>query len=327
MTNATDTSTECILYRESTMASTRKVSIITINYKQAAVTRDLLRSVAQHVDEEDVEVVLIDNGSATDQEAFFREVYPGVKYIRSERNLGFAGANNLGIAQAEGEYLLFLNNDTEITAGYVRAMRLELEAHPNIGLLSSLILYFEDKSRIQYAGYTPMNYYTARNRGIGAMERDEGQYNHTTCVTGYAHGAAMMCRRADLARVGLMPVQYFLYYEELDWCEQFRRAGLKCGFTGKAKIYHKESISVGKESPLKAYFMARNRWLFIRRNASRGQALVFACFNLLVATPVSMGRSLLRNRIDLVRATWRGTWWNLTNSPTSTTLGVEIADR
>lgn len=313
-------------YRELTMASTRKVSIITVNYKQAALTCDFLRSVVRHARGEDVEVVLVDNGSTSDQEAHFQAVYPGVKYIRSERNLGFAGANNLGIAQATGEYLLFLNNDTEITAGYVRVLRQELEARPDIGLLSSLILYFEDKSMIQYAGYTPMNYYTARNRGIGANERDEGQYDHTTRVTGYAHGAAMMCRRADLSRVGPMPVQYFLYYEELDWCEQFKRAGLQCGFTGKAKIYHKESMSVGKESPLKAYFMARNRWLFIRRNASRGQALVFACYNLLVATPVAIGRSLLRNRMDLVRATWRGTWWNVTHSPTSIQLGVEIAD-
>jgi GT2 family glycosyltransferase len=308
------------------MASMRKVSIITVNYKQAALTCDFLRSITQHAQGEDVEVLVIDNGSEVDQEVYFQEVYPGVKYIRSERNLGFAGANNLGIAQATGDYLLFLNNDTEITEGYVGAMRREMDTRPEIGLLSSLILYFEDKTRIQYAGYTPMNYYTARNRGIGVMDSDQGQYNETTTSTGYAHGAAMMCRRADLDRVGLMPVHYFLYYEELDWCEQFRRAGLQCGFTGKAKIYHKESMSVGKESPLKAYFMARNRWLFIRRNASKEQALVFACYNLFIATPAAILRSLLRNRLDLVRATARGTWWNVTNPPTSTRLGIKLGD-
>lgn len=308
------------------MAPNGKVSIITVNYKQAALTADFLRSVASHAAGDNIEVLLVDNGSEADQAAYFQQIYPGLTYICSERNLGFAGANNLGIAQATGDYLLFLNNDTEITAGYVRTMRQELDAHPEIGLLSSLILYFEDKTMIQYAGYTPMNYCTARNRGIGTMDRDQGQYDHTTETTGYAHGAAMMCRRADLGRAGLMPTHYFLYYEELDWCEQFKRAGLQIGFTGKAKIYHKESMSVGKESPLKAYFMARNRWLFIRRNANAGQALVFACYNLLVAMPIAVIRHLLGGRLDLVRATVRGTWWNLANSRTSTRLCLPLGD-
>ena len=214
------------------------ISIITVNYHQELVTVDFLRSVARCRIQQDarLEVIVVDNGSLADNGAVFEAAYPGVVYLRSEENLGFAGGNNLGIQHAKGDYLLFLNNDTEITPGLVQTLRDELDNHPDIGLLSPLILYDEDRKKIQYAGYTPMNYLTGRNQGLGSMEDDRGQYDEVTTETGYCHGAAMICRQKDLDRVGLMPEHFFLYYEELDWCEQFNRAGFKTGFTGKAKI-------------------------------------------------------------------------------------------
>lgn len=301
-------------------------SIITVNYHQAALTADFLRSIAQHSGRENIEVIVVDNGATEDNGKYFREVFPSITYIRSETNLGFAGGSNLGIQHATGDYLLFLNNDTEITAGFVQTLRDELDSHPDIGLLSPLILYYENKSKIQYAGYTPMNYLTGRNQGVGSMEDDNGQYDHVTFETGFCHGAAMICRRKDLERVGLMPEHFFLYYEELDWCEQFKRAGFKIGFTGKAKVYHKESMSVGKESPLKTYFMVRNRWLFIRRNTKWPTVLIFSCYYMAVAMPVLLVKYLIRGRLDLLTAALRGIWWNLRRSTASKDLGIKFAD-
>ena len=303
------------------------VSIITVNYLQPALTVDLLNSVARHADTQAVEIIVVDNGSVHDQESVFNAAYPNVVYVRSEKNLGFAGGNNLGIRHAKGDYLLFLNNDTEITADFVSKLSEELDNQPTIGLLSPLILYFEDKHKIQYAGYTPMNYFTGRNHGVGSLEDDRGQYDAMTAETGYCHGAAMMCRRSDLARAGLMEEHFFLYYEELDWCEKFKRAGFMLGFTGKAKIYHKESMSVGKESPLKTYFMTRNRWLFIRRNAKPLQAFVFACYYLLIASPMLIARYMSKGRFDLAKAALKAIWWNMTQPVDSCMLGMRTPGR
>ncbi|MEC3879880.1 glycosyltransferase family 2 protein [Parapedobacter sp. 10938] len=299
------------------------VSIITVNYHQAALTADFLHSIIRFAQGKALEVIVVDNGATVDNEDVFKAVFPDLIYIRSQENLGFAGGNNLGIQHATGDYLLFLNNDTEITAGFIEKLRDELERHPDIGLLSPLILYHEDKTKIQYAGYTPMNYLTGRNSGVGTMDEDNGQYDHLTTETGYCHGAAMICRRKDLERVGLMPEHFFLYYEELDWCEQFKRAGLKIGFTGKAKIYHKESMSVGKESPLKTYFMVRNRWLFIRRNAQWPSTVIFCCYYLTVAIPVLLVKYLLKGKPNLITAALRGVWWNFTHSKNSKDLGIK----
>ncbi|WP_262247680.1 glycosyltransferase family 2 protein [Parapedobacter soli] len=301
------------------------LSVITVNFHQESVTLDFLRSLTQYAKDEDIEVIVVDNGTTEDHGELFQSVCPAVVYVRSAENLGFAGGNNLGIRHTTGDYLLFLNNDTEITPGFIGTLRDELGRHPDIGLLSPLILYHENKRKIQYAGYSPMNYFTGRNQGIGVMEDDNGQYDNLTTETGYCHGAAMICRRKDLDRVGLMPENFFLYYEELDWCELFKRAGLKIGFTGKAKIYHKESMSVGKESPLKTYFMVRNRWLFIRRNAKWPIALFFSCYYVAVAIPVLIIKYLLKGRLNLVSAALRGVRWNLTHSKNSKDLGITIA--
>lgn len=302
----------------------KTTSIITVNFNQPQVTIDFLKSVNMYTISEQVEVILVDNGSREDHEAAFKAVYPNLVYIRSAENLGFAGGNNLGIQIAKGDHLLLLNNDTEITGNLIEELSAELENNPEIGLISPLLLYFEQPQIIQYAGFTHMDYLTCRNKGIGNMEEDKGQYNLDSRETGYCHGAAMMCRRKDLEQVGLMAELFFLYYEELDWCEMFRKAGKKIWFTGKTKVYHKESMSVGKESNIKTYFMTRNRMLFIRRNTGFLNTMFFSIYYVTLACSKQIFTYLLKGRSDLAGWVIKGVFWNITNSKNSNKLGFKI---
>lgn len=302
----------------------KRTSIITVNYNQPAVTIDFLKSVKLHTQQTDIEVILVDNGSEEDHGTQFLAVYPNLVYIRLADNLGFAGGNNRGIAVATGEYLLLLNNDTEITSNLIPQLTQELDENSDIGMISPLIIYFDAPDVIQYAGFTPMNYLTCRNAGIGSMQTNSGQYDNDSRETAFCHGAAMMCRRADLQAVGLMEDQFFLYYEELDWCEKFRRAGMKIWFTGKTHIFHKESMSVGKESKIKTYFMTRNRMLFIRRNTNWLNTLLFSVYYIFLACPKQVFNYFRKDRKDLIKWVGRGIWWNLTNSKNSKNLGFKI---
>lgn len=302
----------------------KRISIISVNFNQPEVTIDFLKSVKLHTEIAEVEVILVDNGSKNDHHTDFLSAYPELIYIRSEENLGFAGGNNLGIKEATGTYLLLLNNDTEITSNLLSELSGELERNPAIGLISPLILYYDSPDTIQYAGFTAMNYITCRNAGIGSMDQNKGQYDNDSRETGFCHGAAMMCRRADLETIGLMDDLFFLYYEELDWCEKFKRAGKKIWFTGKTKIFHKESISVGKESAIKTYFMTRNRILYIRRNTSLLNTLLFSIYYIGLACPKQVLVYLKKGRKDLVKWVFRGISWNLSHSKDSTELGFKI---
>jgi GT2 family glycosyltransferase len=299
-------------------------SIITVNFNQPAVTLEFLKSVKEKAENDIIEVVLVDNGSNEDHQLKFEKAFPGLIYIRSEKNLGFAGGNNLGIKQAKGDFLLLLNNDTEITENLVSVLRNELDNNKDIGLISPLLLYFYHPEIIQYAGFTEMNYITCRNSGIGSFDKNTGQYNQVSRQTAYCHGAAMMCRKADLDEVGLMEESYFLYYEELDWCEKFKQAGKKIWFTGHTNVLHKESISVGKESHIKTYFMTRNRMLFIRKNTGLTTTLLFSLYYLSIACPKQIYLYIRKNRNDLIKWLFKGIFWNLTHSKNNSNLGFKV---
>ena len=151
--------------------------------------------------------------------------YPQVKVIKSDKNLGFAGGNNLGIQASHGKYLFFINNDAillQLSALSLLINRLESSAQ--IGMVCPKIRFTWGKQPIQYAGYTPLSQITLRNKSIGFGEQDNGQYD-TAHPTPYAHGAAMMVKREIIEKVEMMPECYFLYYEELDWSMMIRRAG------------------------------------------------------------------------------------------------------
>ena len=300
----------------------KKVSIITVNFNQPKVTEELLESIPGTY--ANLEIIVVDNGSKADLPTDWQLKYPDVKFIRSEQNLGFAGGNNLGIKQATGDYLFLVNNDTEFTPGLVEKLVKVMDDNPVAGIISPKIKYFSDKSLIQYAGYTPMNYYTCRNSCIGLREKDNGQYDNITRSTAYCHGAAMMIRRAAIDKVGLMSENYFLYYEEVDFCEHIKRTGYQTWICTEAVIYHKESVSVGKKSKLKEYFMNRNRILFIRRNAPFFKRIVFYPYFILLVVPRNVITYLKDKNYNFIPMLFKAVWWNFTHTKNSNNLGYPI---
>ncbi len=300
------------------------VSIITVNYNQPEVTEALLQSIVSKNDYAEIQMIVVDNGSHKNPVPDWKSKFPWVHFVRSEVNLGFAGGNNLGMREATGDYLFLINNDTEVTPGLIGKLADQLEKNPQIGIISPKIKYFEAPDTLQYAGFTNMNYYSARNSCIGQFEKDNGQYDHLTGKTGFAHGAAMMVRRCALKKAGLMPEQFFLYYEELDWCDHFKRAGYEIWVDMQAVIYHKESVSVGKNSMLKTYFMNRNRMLYIRRNAPFFKRIIFYMHFLLLVMPRNILAYVRENKTAYVMVMFRSIWWNITNPKSSHKLGYPV---
>lgn len=301
----------------------KKVSIITVNFNHSHVTDALLDSIRLKNHYENIEIIVVDNGSEINPVPAWQSKYPEAIFIRSEKNLGFAGGNNLGLTSATGDYLFFVNNDTEFTDGLVDRLVDTLELHPKVGIVSPKLLYFDQPNLLQYAGYTPMNYFTARNACIGQFEIDQGQYDHLIGPTGFAHGAAMMVTRAAINCAGPMSEGFFLYYEELDWADRIKHAGFEVWVNMKATIFHKESVSVGKKSALKEYYMNRNRILFIRRNAPVLKALCFYVYFLFVVTPRNMAAYIKEKNYNFIKQLIRAIWWNLTNGVNSHYLGFK----
>ena len=239
-----------------------EISIITINYNGLNDTCSLIETIP---DNDKLEVIVVDNASQNQEADTISKRFPQVKVIKSKRNLGFAGGNNLGIKAAQGNYLFFINNDTIFKEFNVQSLIDRLESSPNIAIVCPKIRFAWGNNPIQFAGYTPLSKITVRNQAIGFGEEDHGQYN-TAHPTPYAHGAAMLIKKEAIHQVGLMPECFFLYYEELDWSMMFTRAGYQIWYEPLCTIYHKESQTTGQNSPLRTYYIVRNRLLLVKRN-------------------------------------------------------------
>jgi len=287
------------------------VSIVTVNYDHPEVTLALLASL-RLVTYPCIEIIVVDNASPKDDPAILKQSYPEIIFIQSTKNLGFAGGNNLGIRQAKGKYLLFINNDTEVEPGFLEPLVAKCELHPEIGAVSPKIKYFDHPDTIQFCGQAPMNHYTMRSHGIGHGVVDAGQFD-TDARTHFVHGAAMMVPLSVIQQTGMMPECYFLYYEELDWCASIKRAGYQLWYVHDSCILHKESISTGKMSPFKTYYMNRARLLYLRRNVSGVTFLVAILFQLFIAIPKNFLVFLLKKDKGHFKSYARAISWHAKN--------------
>ena len=295
----------------STLNSFPLISIITVNYNQAKTTMEMIESLS-NITYPNIEIIVVDNASTKEDPQIIKETYPRIILIESVLNYGFAGGNNLGIMRARGEYILLLNNDTIVDPNFLEPLVKKFQDNPKIGAISPKIRYFYKKDTFQYAGYTEINKWTIRNKTIGENEIDTGQYDEDR-ETAYTHGAAMMVPMEVIKKVGMMSYEFFLYYEEADWCLRIRKYGYKIMYVHNSLVYHKGSVTTGKNSALKVHYLTRNRLVFMRRNI-HGIEFVFALLYQLV---VAIGKNsiifILKGKWKLAGAYWSGILWNVKN--------------
>lgn len=283
------------------------VSIITVNYRQTEVTCELLASL-KNIYYQNIEVWVVDNQSDGSLKATVNNKFPGVNVLESKANLGFAGGNNLAITQAKGQYLMFLNNDTEVSPDFLEPLVEVMETNKKIGICASKLHYFHQPHTIQYAGSSGLHPFKIQSFAIGYGEKDTGQYDAVR-PTNLAHGAAMMVRSSIIKEVGLMPEEYFLYYEEIDWCLKVKYAGYQIYFVPQSLVLHKESISVGKQSAIQVYYKTRNRILLARKwRKGMGRWLSFTYLGFVALRDLT--RFLFQRKFLFLRTYWRALSWN-----------------
>ncbi len=289
------------------------VSIITLNWNQTAVTCAFLES-TRRLTYKNYEILVCDMGSNIDPTAEINaRNYPNTKVLRSDTNLGFTGGNNWGMRQSKGDFIFIVNNDTEVTPDLLDLLLEPFYHDSMIGVTCPKIRYYSQPDLIQYAGFNPINVYTGRTTSVGSMERDRGQHD-TPGYTHGAHGCAMMVKREVIDKVGMFPEKFFIYYEEWDWSARILKAGYKIYYQAKGLIFHKESITMGKQSAVKVYYHTRNRILFMRRNTNSLQFFAFMMFFILFTAPKATVKFMAKRQFKHLKSFVRGLVWNLTTS-------------
>jgi GT2 family glycosyltransferase len=253
-----------------------KLSIVTANTNERHFTLPMLESVYQTVKKAvPFEIWIIDNASQDGSVEAIRERFPAVNLICNTRNAGFTEANNQGIRECRGEYILCLNPDTICLEGAIDRLVEYLDQHPTVGIVGSKILNpdgslqsscrnFMTNRRLLLQHIFPWRKFFPKLAGkISLMYWD----HHATREVDWMLGCVLMIRRQCLDQIGLKDESYFIFHEDSDWCFQAKKCGWKVVFVHDAQIIHYGSQTVkklwGGNVNLEVYKAQHN---FIRKN-------------------------------------------------------------
>jgi GT2 family glycosyltransferase len=272
-----------------------KVSIVIINWNGLKDTLECIQSLMK-IDYSNYEIIVVDNGSSRSEQLGLRkleEMYGinVVRVIELKRNLGFANANNVGIRIAlhnGAEYVLLLNNDTIVDPNFLKEMIKVAEKDHKIGILGPKMYYYNNNDRgktIWYAGGKVNMYFTHKQE---AGKIDVGQYK-TFKTVDYVAGACMLIRKDVFLDIGLLPREYFLGWEDIDFCLSAKRNGIyHCIFVPTSCIWHKVSASYkrGNLSDKMVFFGFRNRVMIRYKFLSKYRFILFLVIHILIVMPI-----------------------------------------
>ena len=242
-----------------------KIVILLLNWNGKKETLECLGSL-QKVDYPNFQQVVIDNGSSDDSVAVIRQNYPHIPLLENRANLGFAGGNNPGIEWAlrhHAEWILLLNNDTIVDPHFLNAFMAAAKEEPKAHILGAKILSYDKPEIIDHlGGFWRPEIAEFRCADSGTLDHPYLQMREVD----YVCGAALLMHRSVPETIGLLEPNFFLFWEETDFCTRAKRAGFGVWTAPEAKIWHKVSASFIGGKPHMHYFWWRSRLLWIERN-------------------------------------------------------------
>lgn len=280
------------------------ITLVTVAWNQLEKTLNCLAAV-DTLAYTNLSTILVDNGSEPPLEEAVAAHHPTVKILRLPRNLGFAGGYNTGIRhalQSDAAYILLLNNDTLPERCMLEHLVTEMEIS-GAGLATPKIYYAADPQRIWTVGANLNIFLDLKDGGAGQI--DTGQWDVPRDID-FAPFCAVLIRREVFESVGLLDEEFFLYYEDMDYCRRARSGGWRIRLCPDARVLHDVSASSGgRNSPMERYWMAQSSGRYFRKHGRGPRMLLIIPFRMASAIKMT-ARLLVTGKRDALRAYWRG---------------------
>lgn len=260
------------------MSMSPKVSIVILNFNSFKDTKECLLSL-QKLEYSNYEIIVVDNSSTDGSYEKLKKEFNTYNIIKSNENLGYANGNNIGIKYAlenKADYICVLNNDVIVEDDFLDKIIKVMEDDKDIGLAGPCICKYHDKNIIQAMGAN-INLYNGLTQGKYKNYK-YSDIPQKDIQVDYLGGACFVCRREVFEKIGFIPENYFLFFEETEFCYKASKRGYKLLCVYESKIYHKGSSTISKYSGLSYYFLNRNRVVFIRRNANFFEKCIFSAY-------------------------------------------------
>jgi len=275
------------------------VMIIVLTWNNFNDTAECLQSL-QEINYPNYRVVLVDNGSEDGSIKKIRPLHPEVTIIENNKNLGYAGGNNVGIRYAiseMAEYILLLNNDIVVEKSLVSEFVKISKQYPDVGILGGFNYYFEKRNTIQFSGGI-IDWKRGNVIDTTRHKIDKDQFEQVREVDTVA-GSCLFIPKQIIKQIGLLDFRYFLNFEETDLCCRVKKAGYRVYSCLTAKVWHKVSIS-GKNRKtginILKYYSVRNKYLFLIKNSPKSFLLLSLPYHT-VTTVFQILQSFLKGKI------------------------------
>ncbi|MFC1824166.1 glycosyltransferase family 2 protein [Thermodesulfobacteriota bacterium] len=242
------------------MKSPPLITAIVVTLNHLNLLRNCLDSLHKQ-DYEAMEVIVVDNGSEEDVRGLLSRAYPETRMIRLDRNYGFAEANNRGIEMAQGKYIALINNDAVAQPQWISSMVATAEADPTAAAIASIIIDGNRPNVLDSCGVgiglDGMSRQAMRGKAIPNLDKPKEVLLFSGC--------ACLLRKGALEQVGLFDKDFFAYCEDTDLGLRLQRAGWSCVVAPNARVYHHYSMTGGKYSLQKIYWVERNHfWVAVK---------------------------------------------------------------
>lgn len=285
------------------------ISIITLNWNETETTCQFLESTRKLL-YKNYEVLVCDMGSASDPTMhIIAGNYPNTRILKADRHSHEHGVN-WAIRQAKGDFILLINNHTELADNTLDDLLSPFLADNILGVTCPKIRSYHKKNEIQYAGYNALNKLTGTKSIIGHKKQDKGQYD-TPYYTHGAYSGAMMMKKNVIEQAGMLPPNFFIYFDDHDVSARILKTGYKILYQPKAVVYNKETALPSEKSAINVYYNTRNRIFFMRKNSSRLHFFAFLFFFLFFSIPAATFKFLLKRQFSHLQSFFKGIWWNV----------------
>jgi hypothetical protein len=241
------------------------LSVIILSFNTVTLLQECLASLRAAAEGLSLQIIVVDNGSTDGSLAFLSDQPSDLQLIANAHNVGFAAANNQGMALAEADTLLLLNSDAFITSKALHAGIRTLWTHPAVGLVGVKLLNSDGSVQAESGRFGSLWDDVAASLGIDRLRRKHAQRTQAGPVD-WVQGACMFVRRAALDTVGGLDSRYFMYSEEVDWCRRFWRQGWQVWYLPETPIVHvgggsSQRNDLGRRAALyRSRILARRRW-------------------------------------------------------------------
>ncbi len=248
-----------------------KVGIVILNWNGKKLLQQYLPSVVAHSG--DHHIYVADNASTDDSISWVEAQYPEVSIIRMKENTGYAGGYNRALSEVEEELVCLLNNDIEVTAGWIDPIVALFEKNPSMAACQPVLMDYKHLEFYEYAGAAggyldQLAYPYCRGRIFNHLEVLNHEYGTTTNLD-WASGAALFVKKKAYYAVGALDETYFAHQEEIDLCWRLRHAGYDIGVCATSYVYHLGGGTLEVQHPRKSFYNFRNSLFNIVKNDHR----------------------------------------------------------